>query len=312
LTEAIAYARDGEGLPPKAEQSLKIELAATRLGVSIQALLSDSPLPARQIRSMTFSISGITTLLDESPRFGRVFVWSRGVLDVPGWTDEPPATLLELQGVVVVEVKDVEIGKLPPPSKRPTTPLAPTLDRRPMPPRAREVLAARLLRGRLNGAKDGRHQSGPAPYGYRRPREKVAFGEHHPLLEVDLEEADVVRRIFREYLRVRSMKRLVELLNVSGSRTRRNKEWSRAGVAWILKNDTYVGRVHFGEVKAHGRHPPIVSWIIFNKANKLIRLNDKRQARRARASAAIAVQAPGVQVPAEEQRDERRSDEGRP
>src|SRR5436305_10253467 len=141
----------------------------------------------------------------------------------------------------------------------------------------RRRLAEGLLRGREAGARAGKHQSGPAPYGYR--RDYGARGNDGVLLKVDEEECEVVRFIFREYLRVRSMKRLIELLEERQCKTRRAKRWSRAGVSWILKNDTYVGRVHFGSIRTRGRHTPIVSPIIFNKVQKLIRLNDKRRPR---------------------------------
>ncbi len=141
----------------------------------------------------------------------------------------------------------------------------------------RRRLAERLLRGREEGARAGTHQSGPAPYGYR--RDYGARAQDGVLLKMDEVESEVVRYIFREYLRVRSMKRLIELLEERRCKTRRGKRWSRAGVSWILKNDTYVGRVHFGSIRTRGRHVPIVSPIIFNKVQKLIRQNDKRKKR---------------------------------
>ncbi|MBX3470339.1 MAG: recombinase family protein [Planctomycetes bacterium] len=157
--------------------------------------------------------------------------------------------------------------------------------RRPSAPRAaaaregaeasrRRVVAERLLRGREAGARAGKHQSGPAPYGYRRDYSQRST--QGVLLVPDEEEGQVVQLIFREYLRLRSMKRLIKLLDERGLRTRRGKRWSRAGVSWILKNDTYVGRVHFGEIRAKGRHDSLVPPILFNKVQKLIRLNNKR------------------------------------
>lgn len=140
---------------------------------------------------------------------------------------------------------------------------------------ARRRIAERLLRGREAGARAGKHQSGPAPYGYRRDYQNR--GHEGVLLVPDAHEAEVVRMIFREYLRLRSMKRLIKLLDEQGLRTRRGKRWSRAGVSWILKNDTYVGRVHFGKIRSRGKHDSIVPPIVFNKVQKLIRENNKRK-----------------------------------
>lgn len=135
-------------------------------------------------------------------------------------------------------------------------------------------VAERLLKGREAGARAGKHQSGPAPYGYMRDyTERSSKGVR---LQIHPEEAAVVRVIFKEYLRRKSMKRLIEFLDEQGLKTRRRKQWSRAGVSWILKNETYLGRVHFGNIRAKGQHPPIISPIIFNKVQKLIRKNNKR------------------------------------
>jgi DNA invertase Pin-like site-specific DNA recombinase len=138
----------------------------------------------------------------------------------------------------------------------------------------RRAIAERLLKGREAGARAGKHQSGPAPFGYRRDYDKRT--DDGVLLVPDEQEGDVVRLIFREYLRLRSMKRLIKLLDEKGLRTRRGKRWSRAGVSWILKNDTYVGRVHFGSIRVRGRHTSLVPPILFNKVQKLIRENNKR------------------------------------
>jgi site-specific DNA recombinase len=139
----------------------------------------------------------------------------------------------------------------------------------------RRDIAERLLRGREAGARAGKHQSGPAPFGYRRDYDRRDEGGGVMLVPDD-SEGEVVRLIFREYLRLRSMKRLIKLLDERGLRTRRGKRWSRAGVSWILKNDTYVGRVHFGAIHVQGRHTRLVPPILFNKVQKLIRENNKR------------------------------------
>jgi site-specific DNA recombinase len=140
-------------------------------------------------------------------------------------------------------------------------------------------VAERLLRGREEGARLGRHQSGTAPYGYR--RDYSAKGQGVPLV-IHPQEAQVVKLIFREYLRLRSMKKLIDLLNGMGIKTRRGKEWSRAGISWILKNKTYLGKVHFGQIRSKGLHEAIISPIIYNKVQKLIRKNNKRGANKAK------------------------------
>ena len=139
----------------------------------------------------------------------------------------------------------------------------------PEPSRDPASLGARLLAGRIRGAEEGYHQSGPPPFGYYRDHNTRG-------LTVDPNEAPVVRLIFREYLRLRSLKKVIEVLTKLGKKTRRGRTWSRAGVSWILANDTYVGRVHFGPVSRAGNHERIVTPITFNLANALMAKNDKK------------------------------------
>lgn len=134
-------------------------------------------------------------------------------------------------------------------------------------------VAERLLAGRKRAAEKGYHQSGPAPYGYRR---NYRNKERHCQLELHPKESPIVAEIFREYLKKKSIAKVMKHLAKQGSKTRRGRDWSRAGISWILKNETYLGRVHFGDVRAKGNHPPIISQIVFNKANKQIRINNKR------------------------------------
>lgn len=152
----------------------------------------------------------------------------------------------------------------------------------------------RLLRGREEGARRGKHQSGTAPYGYIRDYSKrgrlpkgEAAAKGVPLV-IQPEEAEIVRLIFRLYLRHRSMKKVIEILQARGLRTRRSKEWSRAGISWILKNDTYLGRVHFGTIRTRGEHEAIIAPIVYYKAQKLIRKNDKR-GRRGRGAVVVSL-----------------------
>lgn len=139
-------------------------------------------------------------------------------------------------------------------------------------------VAERLLAGRKKGARLGFHQSGPAPFGYRRDRSRE---EVNRVLLVPLpQEAIVVQTIFDEYLRLRSMKKLVQLLNESGIKTRRGKSWSRAGVAWILRNNTYAGYVHFGEIVVDGVHEPLVDKESFMAVQKIIASNTRNKRRK--------------------------------
>lgn len=122
---------------------------------------------------------------------------------------------------------------------------------------------AKVKRGQLTSVQQGRYGTGPAPYGYRRGRD----GEK-PLI-VDDKEAEVVRIIFREYLRTRSTGKVVNYLHTRGIFTRKDNNWSRQAIAIILSNRTYRGRVSYGEVETDGIHEAIIEPAMFYKANAL-------------------------------------------
>ncbi len=122
---------------------------------------------------------------------------------------------------------------------------------------------AKVKRGQLSAVQQGRYGTGPAPYGYRRGED-----EERPLM-IDDREAEVVRTIFREYLRTRSTGKVVEYLHGKGVFTRKGNKWSRQAIAIILGNRTYRGRVSYGEVETQGSHNPIIEPALFYKANAL-------------------------------------------
>lgn len=121
----------------------------------------------------------------------------------------------------------------------------------------------KVKRGQMNAVQHGRYGTGPAPYGYRRGRE----GERP--LEVDDREAEVVRTIFREYLRTRSTGKVVDYLHSNSILTRKQNKWSRQAIAIILANRTYRGRVSYGTIETEGQHLPIIEPALFYKANSL-------------------------------------------
>lgn len=133
--------------------------------------------------------------------------------------------------------------------------------------RPSQSVAERLYKGRIAGAMKGEHQSGPAPYGYRRNKARR--------LVYCPKEAPIVRRIFSQYIQLGSTTRLKRHLKDAGVKTRRNREWSTAGLVWILRNETYLGRIHFADVRCDGKHRSLIAPIIFNKAGQLLEKNAK-------------------------------------
>ena len=121
----------------------------------------------------------------------------------------------------------------------------------------------KVKRGQLNAVQRGRYGTGPAPYGYRR-----GTSNECPL-EIDDREAEVVRIIFREYLRTRSTGKVVQYLHSKNILTRKENKWSRQAIAIILSNRTYRGRVSYGDLETEGLHPAIIEPALYYKANSI-------------------------------------------
>lgn len=117
----------------------------------------------------------------------------------------------------------------------------------------RQGMRRRALRGEVQGR---------PPYGYH-------VVERH--LQPDDTEAHVVREIFRlaveENLGVR---RITQLLNESGMRTRSGAEWTMTSVRGVLRNAVYTGTYQRLGVIVPRAHPAIVPLERFRAAQQLL------------------------------------------
>lgn len=145
-----------------------------------------------------------------------------------------------------------------------------------------------LWRGRVAAAKRGCYSvGGPAPYGYKKVKVEKDW-----ILEVDQEQADVVRKIYDWYIAEditpgRIGRRLDEMCVPSPSGT---GTWKSSSIRKILSNQHYLGLIVFNRVKsttfiedgekikrlvkqkpedviiAKGKHPAIIDPDTFEKA----------------------------------------------
>lgn len=136
--------------------------------------------------------------------------------------------------------------------------------------RSRDRHGSKVKRGQLTSVQQGRYGTGPAPYGYRRTDD-----ENKPLV-VDDREAEVVRMIFREYVRTGSTGKVVDFLHNAKIYTRKGNKWSRQAIAIILCNRTYRGRVTYGDIETDGLHDPIIDPTLFYKATAMREGNSRR------------------------------------
>ena len=91
--------------------------------------------------------------------------------------------------------------------------------------RTREALRNRVANGRIAGG---------SCFGYRLVRQKDPNGRAYTLAEIDPKQADIVRRIFREYVDGRGVRRIAKGLNDDGiASPRAGREGNREFLAHL-------------------------------------------------------------------------------
>ena len=131
----------------------------------------------------------------------------------------------------------------------------------------RMTIARKLARGRTTKAFGGDKPAGVTPFGYRYSTDK----KH---VEIDPDEAAIVRTIFTEGQKGRTLSQIASMLNERGYRTRRGKMWSGGGVQILMRNRFYIGEFTHQGKPVKGNHPPIISRIQFGKVQAQL---DKRR-----------------------------------
>ena len=120
----------------------------------------------------------------------------------------------------------------------------------------REQIKERTKMGRLARAKAGLyHGGGYIPIGYDYEDGKLVINPY---------EAQQVQKIFEWYLAGMSLKAIVEQLQSEGYTNRYSSYNSWSSVRYILENETYLGRIHFGDVLVENAHEPIITEEQFN------------------------------------------------
>lgn len=113
----------------------------------------------------------------------------------------------------------------------------------------RNMTSERVTATMISRASQGQWNGGRIPFGYAYDRETSTFS-------IDDNEAAVVRRIFDDYEKLKSLTILARRLNASGYRTRANSFWSPASLYIILHNVFYVGDYRYNVLKEGDRQRP--------------------------------------------------------
>ena len=120
----------------------------------------------------------------------------------------------------------------------------------------REQITERMTLGRVGRAKAGKAMSwANCPFGYIIQKE---------IYEIDPFRAEIVKRIYRDYLSGVSITKITQKLNAEGH-VGKNVNWSYRTVRQILGNIVYAGYIKYKNEIYPGLHKPIVSLSDYKK-----------------------------------------------
>ncbi|MFA5794505.1 MAG: recombinase family protein [Candidatus Brocadiia bacterium] len=124
----------------------------------------------------------------------------------------------------------------------------------------------RIQAGKRRAASQGRHQGGVTPYGYRKNFDPI---QGRFVLRPEVFESSIVRMVYREYLRLRSLGKVARRMNEMNIPSPSGAVWSRQALGFMLSNPVYLGRVTYGQIQANGGHEAIIAPIVFNMVQKI-------------------------------------------
>ena len=131
----------------------------------------------------------------------------------------------------------------------------------------REQIKERMMLGKEGRAKNGKTMSWTTiPFGYD-------YSKETGILTVNPTQALIVNRIFTEYLNGKSVVKIIRDLNAEGH-VGRKRPWGETITKYLLKNETYLGKVKYKDNVYEGQHEPIITQELFD----LVQLEvEKRQ-----------------------------------
>ena len=148
----------------------------------------------------------------------------------------------------------------------------------------REVTGERIRDKIAASKRKGMWMGGPVPIGYR-------VEDRHLIIEPA--EAATVRMIFEQYVELRSLPRLVDVLAGQGVRTKLRVmksgkviggiPFSKGPLASLLKNPVYTGQVRHKEQLFDGQHEAIIDKQLFDRVQEIFAKNgsDRRLGKKA-------------------------------
>lgn len=128
----------------------------------------------------------------------------------------------------------------------------------------REIISERIRDKMSASRKKGMWVGGTVPYGFYVKDKKLL---------IDVQQAEVVRFIFRRYCEVQSVKQVAHELVSAGHKTKQGKDWPLNYIYRMLNNHTYVGEVNYKGEICKGEHRSIVDRDTWNRVQEVLESN---------------------------------------
>lgn len=125
--------------------------------------------------------------------------------------------------------------------------------------------SAAVRSGMERRRRKGLHNGGPRPFGYRREGER----ENSRLVEHP-EEAPMLRRLFGEAAKGKSITAIARALNEDGIPPRRGRMWRGATIGQILRNPVYLGYITHGGEMIEGEHDAILERRLWDEVQTIL------------------------------------------
>ena len=119
-------------------------------------------------------------------------------------------------------------------------------------------ISIKLAKGRTAKARTGAKPAGNCPYGYNYAPDKKS-------VIINPAEAKIVKWMFSEGQKGRSLGQIADALNAQGLQTRQGKKWQKGSIQVILRNDFYTGVLRHAGEAIKGTQEPIISKVQFGK-----------------------------------------------
>lgn len=141
-----------------------------------------------------------------------------------------------------------------------------------------KLISRRMQRGKIKSIEEGKFIAQSPPYGY----DIKYLSNKERILVVNKDKANVIKIVFDMYLKGVGACKISKYLNELGYKTTTGRTWYEKGVRDIIKNKVYCGYIVWNKVErkrnssrtrcideqmeAKGKHEPIISEEIWNKA----------------------------------------------